>query len=107
MSPNICSDLAGGALITWEDERTGSFDIYAQRVDKDGNFKWTSGGVAICSASGDQSYPEICSDGVGGAIITWEDDRGADANIYAQRINMDGAVQWTSGGIAICTASDS
>jgi hypothetical protein len=32
MLPAIASDGAGGAIATWEDRRSGDFDIYAQRV---------------------------------------------------------------------------
>ena len=34
---------------------------------------WMSDGRVICKESNDQLYPQICSDGAGGAIITWED----------------------------------
>ena len=101
----ICSDGAGGAIITWEDHRSAIFsDIYAQRIDSTGAVLWTGNGTAICTAFNDQWRPQICSDGSGGAIITWEDLR-YNVAIYAQRINSTGAVLWTSDGIAICTAN--
>ena len=31
-SPQITSDSAGGAIITWHDFRSGNADIYAQRI---------------------------------------------------------------------------
>jgi hypothetical protein len=105
--PTIVSDGAGGAIITWHDARVGAtFDIYAQRVSAAGKALWTADGVAICTAAGDQSYPTIAADGMGGAIITWSDDRnGTGSNdIYAQRVNAAGAVQWTANGVAVCTA---
>ena len=107
--PQICSDGAGGAIITWQDYRSGSgADIYAQKIDSSGNVQWTADGVAVCTASDSQYRPQICSDGAGGAIITWDDYRsGSNDDIYAQRINSSGNVQWTSNGVAICTASNS
>ncbi len=104
--PQICSDGAGGAIITWEDHRTGTnFDIYAQKIDSTGNLKWTVNGTAICTENYDQLVPQICSDGTGGAIITWEDHRsGTNSDIYAQRINSTGDVMWLTGGVVICTA---
>jgi hypothetical protein len=106
--PQICSDGAGGAIITWEDLRGGhsgsGYDIYVQRIDSSGNIKWTADGVAICNASNNQYNPEICSDGAGGAIITWEDNsEGTSFDIYSQRINASGNVEWTTNGVAICT----
>jgi hypothetical protein len=60
---------------------------------------------AISTATGNQSFPQIASDGAGGAIITWTDFRSASTyDIYAQRINGAGAVQWTANGVVISTA---
>ncbi|HEY5132577.1 MAG TPA: hypothetical protein VII85_02705, partial [Candidatus Krumholzibacteriaceae bacterium] len=104
--PMITSDGAGGAIVTWEDFRGGRADIFAQRVNASGVVQWTANGVALCTATLDQSGPTIASDGVGGAIVTWNDYRGGHNNdIYAQRVNASGAVQWTTNGIALCTAT--
>ena len=104
-SPQITSDGSGGAIITWQDYRSGNADIYAQRVNSSGTAQWTADGVAICTASGSQSYPQIASDGSGGAIITWYDGRSGNDDIYAQRVNSAGTAQWAANGVAICTAS--
>jgi phosphosulfolactate phosphohydrolase-like enzyme len=101
----ICSDGGGGAIITWKDYRSSNFDVYAQRVNSNGVVQWTTNGVVICTASGPQGEPQIYSDGGGSAIITWYDNRGADTDIYAQRVNSNGVVLWTANGTAICTAS--
>src|SRR3989304_788331 len=61
----------------------------------------------ICTAPGYQYNPTIVSDGIGGAIITWFDFRNGDYDIYAQRINASGDVQWTADGVPICTATGS
>jgi hypothetical protein len=108
-NPTITPDGSGGAIVTWRDERGGATngDIYAQCVDASGNVQWTADGVAICATSDDQEYPIICSDGLGGAIITWRDDRsGTSLDIYTQRVDGSGSVQWTADGVAICTAPD-
>ena len=106
-SPMIATDGAGGAIVTWWDRRGGSNpDIYAQRVDTDGNVMWTADGVAICTDSDHQSGPSIAADGSGGAVIAWRDERGASRDIYAQRVNASGAVQWTVDGVALCTQAD-
>jgi len=106
--PEIVSDGASGAIITWEDFRSDStYDIYAQRLDSNGNVKWTSDGVAVCAASGYQYDPRIIPDGIGGAIITWEDWRnGSDSDIYAQRLDSNGNVKWILDGAAVCVATD-
>ena len=100
--PQICSDGYGGAIIAWEDRRV-STDIYAQRIDSDGNALWNPNGTLICNASGTTVRVQLCSDGSGGAIITWDDSRGPAYDIYAQRIDSAGNVKWTHNGEEICT----
>jgi hypothetical protein len=106
--PTIVCDGEGGAIITWHDSRVTAsiFDIYAQRINSSGAVQWTADGVAISTATipGDQQFPTIVSDGAGGAIIIWADIRSSNSDIYAQRVNSSGAVQWTANGVAICTA---
>jgi hypothetical protein len=65
--------------------------------------RWADNGVAVCTAAGDQTYPQMTTDGAGGAIITWEDSRGISDDIYAQRIDPAGTVQWNADGVAVCT----
>jgi len=103
--PVICSDGLGGAIIIWPDNRTGNKDIYAQRINAAGTTLWGTNGISICSSIGNQTKPQLVCDGMGGAIITWEDGRGVDEDIYAQRINSSGDVQWATNGLLICNAS--
>ncbi|MBI3193956.1 MAG: hypothetical protein HYZ34_05720, partial [Ignavibacteriae bacterium] len=105
--PNLISDGAGGAIIAWQDKRSGGDDIYAQRINASGVVQWLGDGVVISTASSSQRYPTIASDGAGGAMITWLDYRNGSSNqdIYAQRIDNLGAVQWTANGIAISNAT--
>ncbi len=106
-NPTIVSDGASGAIVTWFDYRSGNYDIYSQRVAANGSVEWTSDGVALSTAPGEQAYPTIVSDGVGGAIATWRDYSSAiDYDIYAQRVNSLGAIQWTVNGVPVCVAPD-
>ena len=104
--PKLISDGAGGAFIVWEDWRTSPNDIYGQHINSSGDAQWTPNGVPICTASDNQYHPEICSDGKGGIIVTWEDWRIGAEGIYVQRLNSTGDRQWTENGVAICTISD-
>jgi len=104
--PRITTDGETGAIIVWQDISSSSSDIYAQRVDARGKLRWTQDGVAICLEKGDQWFPNLVSDGEGGAIIAWWDRRNGFANtdIYAQRIDSNGRILWGPGGIPVCTA---
>jgi hypothetical protein len=91
--PNLVSDGAGGAIIAWEwGWGTPSyFDIFAQRVDPDGNLLWPETGVVVCGATDGQYYPQMIPNGEGGAIMTWRDMRqdtiGA---VYVMRVTANG-----------------
>lgn len=105
MHPEMASDGAGGAVITWEHYTGSDWDIYAQRVDDAGIVQWSGGGKAVCSAAGLQKYPKIISDGTGGAIIVWKDNRSGAEGVYAQRVAADGYLEWTANGV--CISDDS
>ena len=111
--PVLVSDISGGAIVAWADNRKGDRDIYAQRVRDDGAPQWDVDGVALCAEPDDQNNPTIVSDFgatafsgvVGGAIVAWEDKRnGFDYNIYAAHVNSVGDRAWTPDGVALCTA---
>ncbi len=100
------SDGAGGAIVAWVDTRSGpGGDIYTQRIDGSGMILWNAAGVPLCTAASTQEYPVILSDNAGGAIVAWHDFRSGSSDIYAQRVDGTGAVQWTADGVAVCTVA--
>ncbi len=72
-APAISSDGASGAIIAWEDHRSGPADLYAQRVLADGSIAWAADGVPLAIASGNQLDVSLVPDGEGGALATWSD----------------------------------
>ena len=108
-APTLVPDDAGGAIIAWEDFRSGggfyAADIYAQHVSTRGQLLWQPDGLPICTASGHQFPPVMADDGGGGAIIAWADGRScpdsACGGLYAQRVSAAGVPQWSADGIRI------
>ena len=49
-APRVVAQADSGAILAWEDFRSGSSDIYAQRIDARGAVAagWTVNGVAVC-----------------------------------------------------------
>ena len=101
--PRVISDGSGGAIIVWEhveqtEEGQQLSSICAQRVDTAGNILWQQGGLTICSSSElSISAPRIVSDSSSSAIITWTTHN----DIYAQRIDSEGNIQWSEDGVRI------
>ena len=104
LDPQITSDGSGGAIVTWIDNRSGSqWGIYAQKVDSSGTPQWAANGVELrgTGVAGNASSAQITSDGSGGAIVTWRDDRSGKRDIYARRIDSSGTPQWTTDGVEL------
>ena len=99
-------NITDGSVITWKDGRNTNVNIYCQKVDFNGNRLWTSNGVLISEASRNQINPNIVGDGIGGAIVTWQDSVAGIWDVFAQRITSNGAALWTAGGTAIGIATD-
>jgi hypothetical protein len=51
--------------------------------------------------------PEIVSDGASGVIITWLDLRAGNNDVYAQRLNTAGTLQWTANGKGVAVVAGS
>lgn len=105
--PWIIHDGSGGVYYAWDDNRNGNYDIYMQRVDSTGNLLWNLQGIIICDVQGHQLGVRVIEDGIGGAILCWIDARGGDDfNLYAQRVDENGNLQWGT-GVVVCDIAGS
>ena len=102
--PAVAPDGYGGAYVAWHDEVTTN--IHLVRLDENGDPVWSPSEIAVCEAAGDQQSVKAISDGVHGVILVWVDERGADGDLYAQRINAAGSALWTADGVPVTTAPD-
>tara|TARA_B100000902_G_C27307443_1_gene916339 strand:- start:705 stop:1016 length:312 start_codon:yes stop_codon:yes gene_type:complete len=59
----------GTMIFAWSDTRYGGRDVYAQKVDQNGNSLWGSEGVPIVIGPGRQEDPILVTDGNGGAFV--------------------------------------
>ncbi len=102
--PAIVADGAGGAIVAWVDQRSGSNEIYAQRLDPSGTPQWTANGVALtASGTASRDHLVLAPSGTDGAIAAWIDLRSGSPGIYARRIDLSGTPRWTSNGVALTT----
>ncbi len=97
--PAIVTDGAGGAVVGWAAGNTG---IFVQRVTSVGNRAWspTNAGVQL-NTTGNQCT--MIPYGAGGATVAWQDfQTGTNYNIFAQRVDGNGATQWIANGVPVC-----
>lgn len=94
------------SIFVWEDNRTGNYDIYVQKINSTGSSLWNSNGTVICNAINNQKEPCLVKDDNGGAIITWIDERNNNSELYVQYINATGSTQWIDNGTPICNITN-
>jgi len=104
-SYDVAPDGEGGFVVAWRDTRAdlGAGDIYAQRVDKDGNLLWDVNGVPAIIAEDYQDDVKMCRLEDTTFIVTCVDERIGfnKTNIYAQRLDRYGNMLWNSAGIRL------
>ncbi len=104
LSPSVSFDGIN-YFVVWQDQRSGSSDIYGSRVNQSG-VVLDPDGIDISTAIDDQGYPSIVYDWNDSLyFIVWDDERNGDADIYGARVNPTGGVLDTN-GIAISTPAD-
>jgi hypothetical protein len=110
----VVSDGAGGAIIAYTrnipcEDGIGicNQDIYAQRIDAEGDIVWGPDGVPICVGLSASYNPQIVADGAGCAIVFFVDEPG----VCAQRVDANGHKSWNGdvpvyAGVILRVASD-
>ena len=107
-APIIVTDGNGGAFCVWSDYRNDPnlftrAQLYAQHIAADGTTLWQKDGILICELLVNQQQANCINDGEGGFIVVWWDDRDVFADIYIQRVNVQGKVLWNKDGVPVCT----
>ncbi len=102
LKDGLLSDGAGGVIVLWRDG-----PIRAQRVDTLGNSLWAPDGVVVSPSSASVQAPVGCTDGAGGAIVSWiSQTPTAATHILAQRLLADGTTAWGVGPVPVCVVGD-
>ena len=96
----------GGALYVWSDTKLGERDLWAQKVDAQGNMVW--GAPRLIDGKPDrQEDPVVTRTSDNNYVIAWIDfSNDLDGNVYAQKVNNQGELLWGTGGKPVCTAVD-
>jgi len=109
INPRLTESSDTGAFLVWEDGRNDpNFpDLYIQKININGTFDWTNGGIPVCTAEYKQRDPRLRGDNAGGVFIVWDDDRNGNfpiVDIYMQHIDSDGNNLLENDGAVVCNA---
>ncbi len=90
----MAPDGAEGVFLAWEDNVAGDWNVYVQHMSSDGVpvFGWPMGGLAVCSAPGDQRGPCLISDREGGVFVAWTDARNYPVQVYGSQVRFNGTL---------------
>jgi len=104
----IANDGSGNAVLVWEDYRNDPtnqvMDIYAAKVSPTGTMPWGTNGVPVCTAQEGQREIRINTAEAGSVVLAWTDDRtagGQESDVYAQKLDANGAVVWDTDGLIV------
>jgi hypothetical protein len=104
-SPRLISDGTGSFIIAWTDiSVTEGWDknVYAQKLDANGNRLWGERGILVYDNPQDQSDPQLAADGSGGCVVAWRDSRkDSSSGLFAQRVSPAGEPLWQDGGVPL------
>ena len=90
---SLVHDGANGAVLAWQDLRSGDADIYVQRLAPGGGTAphWPEGGYRVVTLPSNQTNPLIERGDAMSAIVLWEDERSGPSRLFAQRVDFDAA----------------
>ena len=98
----VVPSLDGSAIFVWSDTRFGMRNVFAHKIDKNGNILWGETGTVVTNLPGRQEDPVAIEDGDGGAFIAWVDYRFDDAgDVFIQHVNNDGSILMDPNGVAL------
>ena len=80
----------------------------AQYVNNGGVLLWGADGVTLSSGTTQARDLAIARDlgGLGDILVAWRQDNAASSDIFGQKLDFSGAVQWNPGGQALETSSN-
>src|SRR5262249_11958694 len=92
-SHHVVTDLAGGAIVVWDDYRGGINQVFAQHLDASGARLWNPDANLVASGTTSSGV----SDGAGGAVVAWQ----SNGDIFVQRLDAAETPQWGVSGVQL------
>jgi hypothetical protein len=81
----VGADSSDKFVISWSDYRNGNWDIFYQRYDSSGNPVGSNRQANDDAGTAEQGSSAVTFANAGNFIITWDDGRNGNYDIYAQR----------------------
>jgi BNR repeat-containing family member len=93
LHPAIAADSGNALHVVWEDDTSGSYDIYYKK-SADGGTSWSTA-KRLFWTSGGSYYPALDIDSGGVIHVVWDDNTVGNEEIYYKR-SSDGGATWSA-----------
>jgi hypothetical protein len=102
----VCTD--GFAYIAWFSNHTGNYNVYLQRIDKDGNPQWPNNGILISDNTQDSWLTDwdMSVDADNYALLVFSDIRTGNLNPFGYRVSPAGEMMWGEDGVALSSSTN-
>lgn len=91
--PEAARNSPTDVVVFYQEQISGlDYLLKAFRVDTDGGYMWTPNHKTLCSVVSEKVHVETNNFANNQWIMTWEDDRAGQKDIYAQNIQLDGTL---------------
>jgi len=102
----VCTD--GFAYIAWFSNHTGNYNVYLQRIDKDGNPQWPNNGILISDNTQDSWLTDwdMSVDAENYALLVFSDIRTGTLNPFGYRVSPSGEMMWGEDGVALSSSTN-
>ncbi|MCF8368286.1 MAG: T9SS type A sorting domain-containing protein [Bacteroidales bacterium] len=103
--PKVATSENGVTYVSWFSNESGNYNVRLQKLDVFGNIQWDEGGILI------SDHPamtwltdwDMTVDQEDCAILTFQDIRNGDNDVFAYRISPEGLFLWGDDGIEMST----
>ncbi len=103
--PKVATSVNGITYVAWFSNTSGNYDVMLQKLDVYGNKLWEENGIVVSDnpAMTWLTDWDMTVDYTDCAILTFQDIRNGDNDVFAYRISADGEHLWGEDGIEMST----
>lgn len=96
--PRVLCNHRGEVIVVFNDYFREGGNIYAQKVDANGNILWNPQGIPVVARPFEQMLLQATVSSDGGVIVAW-----LDGQIYLSKIRSNGTLAWSANGVQIAS----
>lgn len=103
--PKVATSPYGVTYVAWFSNESGNYNVRLQKLDVFGEIQWAEGGLLVSDHTAMTWLTDwdMTVDQEDCAILTFQDIRNVDNDVFAYRIGPDGEFLWGADGIEMST----